>query len=49
LIVAALREKLDILMIKEYLDRRAGRASRQKFERVLGKVADCEPIEDDRL
>lgn len=49
LIATALAEKLSALMTEEYLTERAKRASRKKFERALGKVADIEPTEEDRL
>lgn len=38
LIATALAEKIAALMTSEYLAERAGRGSRQKFERVLRKV-----------
>ena len=49
LIATALAEKLSALMTEEYLAERAQRASKQKFERALSKVADSEPAEEDRL
>jgi hypothetical protein len=39
----ALAEKLSALMAQEYLEARARRGSRKKFERVLSKVAEAEP------
>jgi hypothetical protein len=33
----------------EYLENRASRGNRRKFERALGKVKDVEPEERDRL
>jgi hypothetical protein len=49
LIATALAEKMSALMTDEYLQERAQRGSRQKFERVLAKVRDVEPIEEDKL
>lgn len=49
LIATALAEKMSALMTDEYLQERAQRGSRQKFERVLAKVRNAEPIEEDKL
>lgn len=49
LIATALAEKMSALMTDEYLQERAQRGSRQKFERALAKVKTGEPIEEDRL
>ncbi len=48
-ITLALAEKISALMTEEYLDQRAQRGSRAKFEAALGAVADVEPGEHDRL
>lgn len=48
-ITVALAEKISALMTEEYLDERARRGDRAKFERALSKVADVEPDESDRL
>jgi hypothetical protein len=48
-ITIALAEKVSALMTEEYLQQRAGRGSRQKFEAAMAKVADVEPDERDRL
>lgn len=48
LIATALAEKMSALMTREYLEERAARGSRKKFERALAKVADVEPEERDR-
>lgn len=45
----ALAEKLSALMTREYLEARAKRGSRRKFDRALSRVADVEPDEYDRL
>jgi hypothetical protein len=49
LITLALAEKLSALMTEEYLDERARRGNRKKFERAIGKVPKVEPEEYDRL
>jgi len=47
LITTALAEKMAALMTVEYLEERAARGDRVKFERVMGKVHDVEPDEVD--
>lgn len=49
LISSAVGEKVAALMNVDYLEERAKRGSRRKYEAVLGKVADREPDEFDRL
>ena len=49
LITTALAEKMSALLTVEYLDARAARGSRAKFERVPGKVRDVAPDEGDTL
>ncbi|MDH4266616.1 MAG: toxin-antitoxin system HicB family antitoxin [Deltaproteobacteria bacterium] len=49
LITLAPAEKLSALMTEEYLDERAKRGSRKKFERALAKVPKIAPEEYDRL
>jgi hypothetical protein len=49
LVATALAEKLSALMTVEYLEERAGQASRSKFDRVLSKVRDREPEPADEL
>jgi hypothetical protein len=48
-IATALAEKVSALMTEDYLEERAKRASREKFERILSRVPDVEPDERDRL
>ena len=48
LITTALAEKMSALMTVDYLQERAARGDRTRFERAMGKVADVEPDEDDR-
>jgi hypothetical protein len=48
-IASALAEKIAALDAEDYLRDRASRGSREKFERVLRKVPDSEPCEQDRL
>jgi hypothetical protein len=42
-------EKLSALMTEEYLEERAKRGSRKKFERALAKVPKVIPEEYERL
>jgi hypothetical protein len=49
LVTLALAEKISALMTEDYLGQRAKRGRRKKFERALGKVADVEPDEQDRV
>ena len=48
-ITLALAEKIAALMTEDYLEQRAKRGSREKFERAMRNVADVEPDEYDRL
>jgi hypothetical protein len=48
-ITLAVAEKMSALITEEYLEERAERGSREKYEAVLSKVADVEPEEHDRL
>ena len=48
-ITSALAEKISALLTEEYLEKRAKRASREKFEQALTKVADVAPEEFDKL
>jgi hypothetical protein len=47
LITTSLAEKMAALMTSEYLEARAQRGSRRKFEQVLAKVRDREPVAGD--
>jgi predicted transcriptional regulator len=49
LITVALAEKLSALMTEEYLQKRAKRGSRKKFQRAMAKVPKVKPDEYDRL
>ena len=49
LISSAVAEKMSALMTEEYLEARAKRGSRRKFEAVLAKVPDVEPDNSDRI
>jgi hypothetical protein len=49
LIATALAEKMSALLTEDYLQERAQRGSREKFERALSKVKSVEPIEEDKL
>jgi predicted transcriptional regulator len=47
LISTALAEKMSALMTVEYLEERAARGDRGKFDRAMGKVRDTEPDDND--
>jgi predicted transcriptional regulator len=49
LINSALAEKISALMTVEYLQERARRGSKSKYEKALSKVKDIEPPEEDRI
>ena len=49
LINSAVSEKISALLTEEYLERRAGRGSRRKFDKALSKVRDVAPETGDRL
>ena len=48
-IATALAEKISALMAAEYLEERAGRGSRRKFERALARVRDVPPGDYDEM
>jgi predicted transcriptional regulator len=48
LITTALAEKMSALMTVDYLQERAARGDRGRFERAMAKVSDVEPDEHDR-
>lgn len=47
LISTALAEKMSALMTVDFLEERAARGDRGKFERAMSKVRDTEPDEGD--
>lgn len=49
LVTLALAEKVAAIGAQEYLEKRAKRASKAKFDKAMAKVADVEPLEYDRL
>ncbi len=49
MITLALAEKLSALETEDYLGKRARRASKAKFQRVLRKVSDRTPESFDRI
>jgi hypothetical protein len=49
LVASALAEKISALAAGEYLEKRAARGSRRKFERALNKVKAAAPEKHDRL
>lgn len=48
-IATALAEKVAVLDADSYIRDRASRGSREKFLKVLDKVPDVEPADEDRL
>ena len=48
-IATALAEKMSALSAVEYIEERAKRASRLKFDQALSKVRDVPPVEGDEL
>lgn len=48
-ITLALAEKISALITEDYLEERAARGQRDKFERALARVADVEPLPEDTL
>ena len=49
LITLALAEKLSALGTEDYLETRAKRGSKEKFDAAMAKISDAEPPEYDRL
>ena len=49
LIATALAEKMSALMTEDYLEQRAQRGNRTKFERALKRVPSSEPEPFDKL
>ena len=48
-VATALAEKMSALLAEEYLNSRAKRGSRRKFERVLRNVRDTDPDPGDAI
>jgi hypothetical protein len=48
-ITLALAEKISALITEDYLEERAARGQRDKFEQALARVADVEPLPQDVL
>ena len=48
-IALAVAEKMSALMTVDYLEKRAKRGSKEKFDAVMAKVQDREPLEYDKL
>ena len=48
-VTVAVAEKIAALMTEDYLEQRAQRGSRAKFEDILSRVPDIEPEEYDRF
>ncbi len=49
LVATALAEKVSALMTQGYLEGRAKRGKRSKFDRALAKVSEAEPEQADRI
>jgi len=49
LVTLALAEKVSALGAEDYLEQRAKRASKARFEKAMAKVADAEPADYDKL
>ena len=49
LVATALAEKISALAAGEYLQKRAARGDRRKYERALRKVKSIEPAKEDRI
>lgn len=48
-IAVAVAEKISALQTEDYLNERAKRGSREKFEAALAQVADVDPVDGDEL
>ena len=48
-VISAIAEKVSAFMTKDYLEKRAKRASKEKFKQAMAKVPDAEPEEYDRI
>ena len=49
LVATALAEKVSALMTQDYLEERAKRGKRGKFDRAMAKVSEVEPEQMDRI
>jgi hypothetical protein len=49
LVASALAEKLSALLTEEYLEERARRGSREKFDRVMSKIPSRPPMPGDEI
>lgn len=48
-VATAVAEKMSALLTEDYLEERARRGSRERYEAALAEVPDAEPEEYDRL
>jgi metal-responsive CopG/Arc/MetJ family transcriptional regulator len=48
-VATAIAEKMSALMTEEYLEERARKGSREKYEAALSEVPDVEPDEHDKM
>jgi hypothetical protein len=49
LIATALAEKISALMTEDYLAERAKRGSKGKFDAIMAKIPDIEPLDYDEI
>ncbi len=48
-VITAVAEKMSALLTEQYLDERASRGSRERYEAALAEVPDVEPEEYDEM
>ena len=48
-VISAIAEKITAFMTQDYLEERAQRGSKEKFERAMAKIPVIEPEEYDKL
>lgn len=48
-VITAVAEKMSALLTEQYLEERAARGSRERYEAALAEVSDVEPEEYDKL
>ena len=48
-VISAIAEKIAAFMAQDYLEKRAKRGSKEKFEQAMTKIPDVEPEEYDKL
>lgn len=48
-VLSAVSEKMSAFLTRDYLQQRAQRASKEKFQQAMNKISNVEPEEHDRL